>query len=386
LINKVKKVIPQCVKKIVKSLFKKKIKNFFKRTDCSKKVLISYITAPFKKQSLSHTNYYEVTCAAEIFNELGYQVDVMDFEGWVPNLDEYDVIYGFGDVFQKYFESGLSEKKTIYYGAGMHGCHQNTATLKRVKSVYKRKGKWIAKSARFVEKTWTHQTSLVDGIIALGNEECKKTYEKYYDGKVYSLPAPFFKTLHGHDVLKSRQPKAQKSFLWFGSTGLVHKGLDLCLDYFSSRPELNLHICGNILSEPEFVKLYKHELFDMANIHVHGFIDVASLKFKSILEKCSFTILPSCSEGGSPSVLTAIGNGAHIPLITKETSVSTGCEIEIRELSISGVDNAVRIAENLSDEEIDRLSRKNLEYVVKNHSQEVYYANLKFFIEDILNK
>ena len=351
-----------------------------------KKVLISYITIPFKKQSLSHSNYYEATAAAKIFDELGYVVDVMHYEGKVPDLNKYDVIYGFGDVFQKYFESGLNNKKTIYYGAGMHVCHQNTTSLNRVKDVYKKKGEWLAKSARFVEKTWTHQTSLVDGIIALGNEECAKTYRRHYESRVYSLSAPYFQTLDPKKVLASRVESANKGYFWFGGSGLIHKGLDLCLDFFKSRPNLTLHVCGNIYSEPQFVKAYHYELFELPNVIVHGFIDIGSDNFSKVLSSCSFVIFPSCSEGGSPSVLTAIGNGALIPIITRESSVSTGHELWIEDFTLEAIAKVVEYSQSLTPEQIRELQILNLNYVQKENSQSEYYENLKVAIKELLNQ
>lgn len=385
----IKDILPSFVIKFVIKFFSlyrnRFIKNFFSK-NYDKRVLFSYITTPFRKESLAHSNYYEVTAAAKIFDELGYVVDVMHYEGKITDLSRYAVIYGFGDVFQQYFESGINKKiSTIYYGAGMHVCHQNQSSLSRVKDVYQKKGVWLAKSARFVEKTWTHQTTLVDGIVALGNEQCAETYRKFYNGKVLSLAAPFFQTMDPNIILKERSYDANKSYLWFGSAGLIHKGLDLCLEFFSSRPELTLHVCGNIEAEKEFVQIYKHEIFVLPNIRVHGFVNIASESFKQILKDCSFVIFPSCSEGGSPSVLTTIGNGALIPIISKETSVATGFEIQIDELSVNGIKKAVDFSQSLTCNQIAEMQKKNLEFVLRYHNQDVYYANLKHAIKEILS-
>ncbi len=372
---------------IYKEMFKrKKIINYF-RTNYEKNALLSYITYPFTRGLyLTHTNYYEAMSHAKILSELGYNVDVIDYfyQGKI-DFSKYDVLVGFGDAFQKYFESGYNHVKTIYYGTGMHVCHQNNATLKRVRDVYKKKGVWLCKSSRFVEKTWTHQTLLVDAMIVLGNDICKNSYAKFYDGPIYSIPAPFYKVLDGYEILKSRDlSKARYNFLWFGSSGLIHKGLDLLLDFFSKTPELTLHICGPIKGEPEFEKVYFKELYQTKNIITHGFIDINSKKFKEILESCSFIIFPSCSEGGGPSVLTAIGNGALIPVITKETTISTGYEIWIDDFTTEAVGKAVAKCLSLKDDEILDMQRKNLEYVLKYHSQENYYSELKKAYIEIL--
>jgi hypothetical protein len=373
------------VKKIYEFYRKrKKIKNYFK-TQHSKNALLSYITQPFTKgQYFSHTNYFEAMSHAKILNELGYNVDVIDFD-YQGEIDfsKYDLLVGFGDVFNQYFESGINKKiTTIYYGTGMHVCHQNHATLKRLKDMYLKKSIWLGKSIRYVEKCWTYQTYLVDAMIILGNEVSIESYKKFYNGKMFNIPAPFYKVVDAYELLKNS--KNAKSFLWFGSSGLIHKGLDLLLDFFSKRQDLRLHICGPIKNESDFEKVYYKELYKTSNIITHGFVDVRSEKFKKILEDCSFLIFPSCSEGSAPSVIIAIGNGGLIPIITKETTISTGYEIWIEDFTFEALEKAVNKALSLTDEEILQLRKRNLEYVLKNHTTDVYYQKLKEAYIDIL--
>jgi hypothetical protein len=373
------------LKRIINPVRKRKIKNYFK-TQHSKNALLSYITKPFRKgEYFTHTNYFEAMSHAKILNELGYNVDVIDYDyhGEI-DFSKYDLLVGFGDVFQKYFESSKKKIKTIYYGTGMHVCHQNHATLKRLKDVYLKKGLWLGNSTRYVEKCWTHQTYLVDAIIVLGNEVCVESYKKFYDGKIFNVPVPFYKVIDTWKLLKENN--LGKSFIWFGGSGLIHKGLDLVLDFFSKNPDLKLHVCGPIKNEPDFERVYWKELYDTSNIITHGFIDIKAEKFKEILKDCSFIIFPSCSEGGCASVITLIGNGGLIPLITKETTVSTDYEIWIEDFTVEAIGKAVKKALLLSDKEILELRIKNLEYVLKNHTTKVYYRKLKEAYIDILGK
>lgn len=355
------------------------------RSRQSRRVLISYIKEPFRRASFVHTNFFEVTAAAKIFDSLGFRVDVMHYEGRIPRLDTYDVIYGFGDVFQSYFEGGGGRAKTIYYGAGMHVCHQNNATLKRLRDVYRRKGIWLCRSGRYVEKTWTYQTTLVDGIIALGNDRCADTYRKHYDGPVLSCPAPFFKTLDYKDIMLARRVESRNGYLWFGSAGLVHKGLDLCLEYFQTRPELQLHICGHLELEPDFINAYRSALFESPNIHVHGFVSVQSEAFKHILENCAFVVFPSCSEGGGASVLTVIGNGALIPVVSRESSITPEYGVIIEELTPDGFASAITKTMDMSDEQIKLRQSMSAELVVKENSINNYEQVLRSHIVSLLD-
>lgn len=361
------------------------ITNFY-NTNFKKNALLAYITKPFKKEYISHTNFFEARSWAKVLHELGYNVDIVNYETTKKvNLLKYNLICGFGDIFQDYYELSIKNNiKTIYYGTGMHVCYNNHATLKRVQDVYNKKGVWISKSSRFIEKTWTHQMVLVDGMIVLGNNTCANTYKPYYNRKIYSVPAPFYKTQNAADIIKSRDKNANKSFLWFGSAGLIHKGLDILLEYFSKNQNLTLHICGNIESEMDFMCTYKQELYDFSNIILHGFVDINNNEFTDILKKCSFIVFPSCSEGGCPSVLTCIGNGGLIPIVTKETAIDTGYEIWIDSLDYAGIDHAIKYALSLKQNDILNMQIKNYNYVLKNNSLENYYAKLKDSISEII--
>ena len=110
---------------------------------------------------------------------------------------------------------------------------------------------------------------------------------------------------------------------------------------------------------------------------MHDFIDIQSESFAKILAQCSFVVYPSCSEGGSPSVLNVIGNGGLIPIITKETTISTGAEIWIEGFDYVSIDKAIKKSQRLTFMEIKNLQNENLRFVTMNNSQEKYYDDLK---------
>ena len=368
---------------ILQFFYNKIVKNHF-NTNYKKRALLSYILLPFSKDSLSHTNFFEARSWARVLNELGYVVDIIDYRNEKEiDISKYNLICGFGNVFQRVFESEKSSKiRTITYGTGMHVFHQNLVSLKRVKDVHRKKGVWLGKSARLVEKTWTHNTLLVDGIISLGNQIAANSYRKYYNGLVLALPAPFYKTQNAENIIRQRKTKSLKHYLWFGSSGLIHKGLDLCLDYFVNNKDIFLHICGP--TEEEFMKAYHVELFESPNIKFYGFVDIKTKNFEDLLKTCSFCVFPSCSEGGAPALLTVIGNGGLIPIITKETGVETGHQIWIDGFDYKSIEAAINSSKELSFKEVQDLQYKNYYYVENNHSQEQYFKLLKNSIKEIL--
>ena len=48
----------------------------------------------------------------------------------------------------------------------------------------------------------------------------------------------------------------RRNILWFGSAGLLHKGLDIAVDFVLSHPEFTLHICGSSSGEKDFLDYY----------------------------------------------------------------------------------------------------------------------------------
>lgn len=371
--------------KLIKTVKHRKVNNFFKK-DFKKKVLISYSILPFKHDSFSHTNFYEAKTAAEIFDELGYVVDVIDYNYKLKNVECYNIIYGFGESLESFYqENFLDQTKVILYNTGMHQFTQNVNTLKRIRDFQIRKKKWLINSARLTDYAWFRQLVLSDAIITLGNIVSKESFSDHYNGSVYAINAPFYKTKNHHEILSLKDSCAKNSFIWFGSSGLIHKGLDLCLDYFKSNPHLTLHICGNIQNEKEFINFYKEELYHTNNIINHGYIDIESSKFEEVLKSSFFTIFPTCSEGGSPSLLTLIGNGALIPIMTREATIDVPRSFIIDNLSSFSINKAVIETQKTSLEVLKKYALENANFVVQNNSTTRYKRELKLIISEIIS-
>lgn len=355
-----------------------------KKRKNKKNVLLSYIISPFIcSKNTQHTNQQEALAIADVFDLLGYNIDVCYFNSRIKiNYSNYNCLFGFGNAFINSFYHNNTQKR-IYYGTGMHICHQNTATLNRVKEVYRKKGVLIPDSGRIVSNAWSEQTSLVDGMILLGNNTTADTYRTYYDGPIFTQPASYFENTLLEDPLAKNWTQAQKHFLWFGSLGAIHKGLDLLLDIFPSFPEYHLHICGLSPNEKKFIKVYDTEL-KSSNIHNHGFIDVRSTSYKDLIKKCAFVILPSCSEGQATSLLSVMCNGL-IPVLTKYCGIDKQeFTIPIHTLNSDGIISVLSNLKNLSPNECAKLAHKCLHYTREHHSIQMYKQELMKNIIKIL--
>lgn len=358
------------------------VKNVFATTH-AQTALLSYLAVPFLTGARSsHTNQQEALCIAQVLNSMGFNVDVCDYTYAKPiDYSNYDFILGFGCPLNNAFRSQCS-CHTVYYGTGMHVCHQNTASLKRAKAAYSLKKVWMIDSCRVVDRTWSEQTALVDGIITLGTDSIADSYRNHFNGPVLLQPASYnaslpVKELHGKDW-----GRAGRHFLWFGSVGALHKGLDLLLAFFSQRPNLTLHICSQLENEPLFMQAFTREL-SAPNIRYHGFVDVHSPRFTSLMHQCAFTVLPSCSEGQATSVLNTACNGL-IPVVTPFCGLEVKeYGISIDDLSISGVTKALERCCAFERNELEKRSIICLNDIRATHSLAAFHKAFRANLEQM---
>ena len=191
------------------------------------------------------------------------------------------------------------------------------------------------------------------------------------------MPPSYFIKNNGYlfpfaENIKLRNPQ---NFLFLGSMGQVHKGLDLLLEIFSEDNMRNyrLYVCSGYEKEEDFCKEYNKELFNTPNIIPCSFVDIESDKFKSIVEQCAYTILPSCSEGCAGSVLTAMSGGL-IPIVSKE------CGFEDDEvINLPNCDKETII------QYIQRYSRKDQSWIEENAKKSIGIVKTRYS-EDAFSK
>ncbi|MFM4704351.1 glycosyltransferase [Aeromonas bivalvium] len=330
-------------------IFQRPIMNVFNKTN-SKKALLSYSTYHFKKNNYkAHSNYQESVSVAEIMDSLGFNVDVVNNNRETRlNLHEYDVIIGEGIPLYQSVANNISGKK-IYYATGSHPWQCTQASLHRLSEFAKRYRSVPLKSTRVQDYRWGIAASCADSVICIGNEQTKQSFLEHGVSKIdlirpsfHQGNTPYVRTLD--DIARAR-----KTALWFGSYGLLHKGLDIAIEAFRNRPDWTLHVCGYTNAEQEFLQC----LDVPENVIIHGFLNVESDFFSELAARCLYVILPSCSEGIATSIITAMGRGAMIPMVTKECGVDIDdFGISINALNCDSVCDSLRYCDAISDSEL----------------------------------
>ena len=344
---------------------------------------ISYITWPFiegfdSPKARGHTNAYEVTAMAEAFLDLGFRAEIVDWDNstYIPPADCRIAVDIHGNL-ERWQGSLPSGCKRILHATGPHWLFWEHAELARLQSVQARKGLAL-KPRRQVEPS--RGVEVADELVVLGNEFTRQSF--LFGGKpVTRVPissAYEFSWPENRDF-----EHASKRFLWVGSYGMVHKGLDLALDAFAGMPDLELTVCGRPEKEKDFYKLYERELLHSPNIHLHGWIDMATPDFIEIARAHATVIYPSSAEGGAGSVIHCMHAGM-LPACTTEASIDLeDFGVHVESGTVEAVQVACRSVAEMPASEVEKRARAAYEHVRKVHTRERFRENYRKFAERI---
>ena len=358
----------------------------------SKRVLLCHLPEAFTSKKLPkyHSNFTECYTIAKCFDRLGYSVDCTSRANTGLDYSPYDIVCGInGNAYMGSFAPDKNIKPLrIFYSVGAHMCYNYRVTTGRNLDFCKRHGLWLLSSNRYIpgDARVYYEEHFSDAVICLGNEYVMKQFLKEEDdiGKYRFQHAFFFPVT---EPSKDKEfGKCRRNILWFGSSGMLHKGLDIAIDFAVEHPEFTLHICGGNRQESAFWKYYKPIIEAHENIVMHGFVDIESDAFAKVLEQCGILLNPSVSEGGAVSVLNVLGNGALLPVYSKGTGLDlSAVGIETDAVSYDNFKEALLEADRMTDDEFRKKAwaAHNLvkeHYTLKNYEDGIY-MHLKEIIE-----
>lgn len=360
-----------------------KLENYY-GTDFGKKALICYIVYPFlyPNAAVGHTNQPEARMMAKILHEMGYDVDIINTR-YVGELraDKYEVMIGFGKCFDTACLRCSNNTKKIYYLTESSPYFANIAELHRLEN-FKQRNHCSLPFERQADNRFDLQIlSKMDAAICIGNRWTVSTYKGMFQ-KIYPLDVSGFE-LNIQPDFEADTAAMQKNFMWYGGAGPVHKGLDLCIEAFRKLPDLNLHIVGE--PHAKFYEFYRKDIEEGANIYYYGFLNKDSEEFLQVCKTCAYCVSPSCAEGQSTSVLTAMFAGM-IPVCTAETGIDLEkCGgVYIEDIQIEGLRKLLRELSIWKKTDVKQRRKAAFEYVCKDHTIDSYKKNMEDILRDIL--
>ena len=378
-----------------------KAKNFFERvcykfdvipieknvnnTQYKKNCLLSYVNYPFKIEDVPnvHQHVWQVKEIARQLSVYGYNVDAAQFNSTKLLLTKkYDLIIDivptkFPEI-KRHMNKGC---KTIAYFTTSNPSFQNSAEKARINALEKRRG--VEVEAQRQDRPYTREIENYDAYFMIGNSYNWKTYTDEFD-----LKEPFYikNTGHKQEYRFDKSKKKKTNFIYFGSRGQVHKGLDLLLEVFSEDGfPCDLYVCGNFKSEKDFEEVYYKELYETSNIHPVGFVSIESEQFKELTESCVYSIIPSSSEANCGAVLTTMSAGL-IPICSYECGFEEDEVIHLKDCSIETIRATVLEYAQKDDEWVKSKSKNSYDIIQERYSKKNFVESLSAALYGVLNK
>lgn len=347
-------------------------------------VLLSYVpdafTSPDSDELVhKHTHYWESAQIAATYLANGFSVDVVKYDDsdFVPQKD-YDILVSARTNLERLARSLPENCLKIAHLDTAHFLTNNANALARLVDVRERRGATL-RNLRTIEENWAIEAA--DMGCVLGNEFTASTYR--YAGKpIYRIPISCTDTFPWPE--NRNFDEARTRFMWFGSSGFVHKGLDLVLEAFKESPELSLTVCGPMESEIRFVNAFHDDLYGTPNIDTPGWTDVTGPDYADMCRRSVATIYPSCAEGGGGSVLTCMHAGL-IPIVTRESSVDVGdFGIVLSSATVDEIIAAANFVSSLPATELENRARASWEYARANHTQQTFAQDYEEFVANVV--
>jgi glycosyltransferase involved in cell wall biosynthesis len=351
------------------------------------RALFSYIVDPFllpagAELPHSHTHFWESWTMARTLAALGFEVDVLHWTNrtFEPR-ERYDLFVDVRLNLERLGPRLGPECLKVMHAETGHASFYNPAQAARLAALEARRG---IRLAPFKTLAANRAIESADCATILGNERTQATYR--FAGKpLYPVPIsqPVLYPFPGDKDFEG----ARRRFLWFGSGGLVHKGLDLVLDAFAGLPDLHLTVCGPVERERAFEAAYARELYATSNIQTHGWIDVAAPEFLELARRTLALVYPSCSEGQNGGTVTCLHAGL-LAVVTAEVGVDVdaGYGVVLAEPSVEAIRAAAVGLSRRAPAELAAMARRAWDFARARHTRARFAAEYRRALVEILER
>lgn len=348
-----------------------------------KRCLLIYIIQPFQKNvDKSHQNLWQVKEIARLIGNKGFVVDATNYLYEYVSLHyNYDLVIGLIprgiDIYTKHMNPGC---KQIAYLTSMNLSVTSGNEEKRIEECYKRRGVRLKprRFAGYIEQ----RIEQFDGTWYIGNEYNFQSYSHF------KMP-PSFRIINTGYVFPWADPNIERDphyFMYFGSAGQVHKGLDLLLELFAEEiKDCTLYVCGSFASEEDFATEYHKELFETSNIIPIGHVNIETPQYEELSRKCAYSIMPSCAEGCAGSVLTNMSAGI-IPIVSKECGFEEDEVINLSDCKKETIKSYILEYSKKDQEWLKEQSRKSIQIVKEHYSDSAFTKSVEEALDGVLGE
>jgi glycosyltransferase involved in cell wall biosynthesis len=342
--------------------------------------LLMYLSPPLRWKKADprfhwHENQRQSAELARVLQSEGFSVDVADFRdsSFIPEK-HYDLFIGHPGLNARRIMPLLSADRKICLEPGQYGPEADRKIEMRFQIMCKHRGVTIKPELHNGNELQDYLQ--YDAVACFGNAVTAESYA--------SIPVPVF-TFPNYPNRQiqyfHRDFSAAKSrFLYIAAGHHVRKGLDLLLEVFATRPEVDLFICGKV---PEWMRhVFKAEL-EKKNIHRLGTVDLSSRQFSKLAEQCAFYISPTCAEGMQGGALNAMASGM-IPVLHRQAGIDLPPGgIEIEENTVEHVAKAVEAALSIPEKKLPALSVNCEEMIQRSYTPAAFASRWREIIKTV---
>ncbi|MCP5181858.1 MAG: glycosyltransferase [Pseudomonadales bacterium] len=309
---------------------------------------------------------------ARTFLDLGFQIDAAPSDAQPLFAGKsFDVVIDVRSNLQHLSEVLASHGTRIMFPQFCHWALHNGGQLQRYQNLLLRSGIALQPS-RLI--SYTDSVECADRIVTPGSAFSTRGFS-HTGAAIYHInQAPPNATMQ---FVKRDFDSARKHFLWISGSGAVHKGLDLLLEAFSQRPELHLHICGDISSEQPFTRAFDHLLRERTNVHLHGWMDTQTESWLELCRRCAFVVLHSASEVTATSPIAGMYTGM-IPIVNEGADQATmdfGCLL--RQATVGELLDALDRMSSASTQELEQQSQASFDHAAHRYTQSGFMLSLR---------
>ena len=345
-------------------------------------VVLSYLTDSFTVDAAAHfhSNRWECRAMARAFQDAGFEVDVINHDDrvYAPPADCAAIVDLHANL-DRLAALAPPSARRIFHATGAHWEFQNRAEHARLAALLARRGVSLpprrqvppSRAIETAQFATTTGNAFTIGTFAFAGKSMRRV----------PISSVFVQDWNG----ARNFAECGRRFLWLGSFGFVHKGLDLVLEAFAHTPGLHLTVAGALDLEPDFMQAFSREL-SLPNVQVAGWVDTKSEAFRQLLATHGAIVYPSCSEGGGGSVITCL-HGGLIPIVTREASVDVGdfgcelCGAEVAEI-ISALEDIAA----LPAAELAARCRAGWEFARAQHTREAFERNYRALMGEMIGR
>jgi len=346
--------------------------------------LISFVLEPFLHPGYAamtnHTAPWEAFEMGKALTELGYEVDAISWRNTLFEPEKpYDLVIDTRVNIERLHHKLKPDCLKIMHIEMAHWLFHTTAQLRRLRDLQSRRGVVLA-PRKPIQPNRNFEAA--DCATILGNDFTCGTYA-FADKPLYRLPISspcLYDWPKGKDIEPCR-----RNFVWFGSDGLVHKGLDLTLEAFAGMPDFHLTVCGPVSGEPDFEKAYSRELYETPSISTLGWLDVASQRFMDVMNDSLALVYPSCSEGQCGAAITCHHAGL-IPMLSEQSGIDVPPErgVRFQNCSVEEIRGKVRELSARPADELRNMARMAYNYARENHTRPVFAEHCREALQRLL--